>query len=51
MKKKCIVAASLDLCFIYAQLDISTLGIFSKLIPKELLSIIITAAHFQMLLK
>ena len=46
-EKKCGVAASLDLCFTYAQLDISTLSIFSKLVPKEILSTIIIAVHFQ----
>lgn len=49
--RKCGVAAPLDLCFTYAQLDTSTLSIFSKLVPKEVLSTIIIAVHFQQLQK
>lgn len=49
--RKCGVAAPLDLCFTYAQLDISTLSIFSKLVPKEVLRSIIIAVHFQQLQK
>lgn len=44
-------AAPLNLCFIYAQLDISTLSIFSQLVPKERSNTIITAVQFQQLQK